>query len=251
MRCLLLDIGNSKIKSCLSKDGKLTLRKSSAYDRNGFKQKFRSIIKSYSGKGATAVWISSLDKSRRSYITEVLSAIPGDPKINFINTKTKMPMKIDYANTLGSDRICSSYAAFIKYGKHKNILVFDFGTATTVNFIKNGIYKGGMITAGLMTSAGTLNARTTLPKAFFSQKASPENKTTKGAIASGLLLQQAYFAEMTAAAYRKEYGKVFAAATGGNLIHLKKHLISIQAFDDNLVLEGLNGIMAYNENIWK
>lgn len=175
----------------------------------------------------------------------------GACKTNFVNAATPVPLLIDYEKSLGSDRICSALGAVSKYPGHKNMLVLDFGTATTVNLISNGVYKGGMIAAGLVTSAHSLNARTTLPFAALSLKADIENRKTKNAIASGLILQQVFFAEKTIEAFNKRYKKLFTVCTGGNLVILKKYLLSADAFDNNLVIEGLNTIMKYNENIRK
>ncbi len=249
MKSLLIDIGNSRIKICIAERGSMSTRKTFIYRTDNFEDILTYALDCYRGIDFYSVWISRLDEEKTELLKVRLEKLFKTSVLNFVDYRTKTPLRIRYASTLGSDRLCSAVSAYTRFGRHKNILVFDFGTATTVNFIANGVYKGGMITAGLMTAADSLKRKTTLPRAVLSEKASPENNTTRNAIASGLILQQVYFADKTIEAYRKKYGEVFTVATGGNLKYLKKYLKQLDAIDDNLVLEGLNIIRNFNEHI--
>lgn len=251
MVSILIDIGNSSIKACLSVNGVISGHRAVTNTKSKFQVLFRKLLNEFRESGITSAYVSSLDKTKRKIIAESVKKKTGAGKILFVSASTSVPLLIDYEKSLGSDRICSALGAVAKYPGHKNILVLDFGTATTVNFISNGVYKGGMIAAGLVTSARSLNMRTTLPYAALTLKADMENKKTKNAIASGLILQQVFFAQKTMEAFRKKYKKIFTVCTGGNLAILKKYLASADAFDTNLVIEGLNTIMKYNENIRK
>ena len=71
-------------------------------------------------------------------------------KIIKINIKNK--------NNLGSDRIANA----IGVKKLKNCLIIDFGTATTFDVIKNGIYEGGVIAPGVNLSIKNLSQATAL-----------------------------------------------------------------------------------------
>jgi len=55
---------------------------------------------------------------------------------------------------LGADRIANTFAATNKY--NKNVLVVDFGTATTFDLIENNNYEGGLITPGINISHDSL-----------------------------------------------------------------------------------------------
>ena len=62
--------------------------------------------------------------------------------------KTKLPLKIDNPNELGSDLLCGAIGAINKY-KYP-LVVADLGTATKMYIIdKNGNYIGGMISSGM------------------------------------------------------------------------------------------------------
>jgi type III pantothenate kinase len=71
-------------------------------------------------------------------------------KIIKINVKNK--------KQLGSDRIANA----IGVKKFKNCLVLDFGTATTFDVIKNGVYEGGVIAPGVKLSIKNLSKATAL-----------------------------------------------------------------------------------------
>ena len=71
--------------------------------------------------------------------------------VNNIPKKFKFKYKL---NQLGADRIANTFAAINKF--KKNILVIDFGTATTFDIIINNNYNGGLITPGIKISHDAL-----------------------------------------------------------------------------------------------
>ena len=79
-------------------------------------------------------------------------------KINTLNINlNNIPKKFKFkykSNQLGADRIANTFAT-ISY-KQKNILVIDFGTATTFDLISNNLYEGGLITSGISISLDAL-----------------------------------------------------------------------------------------------
>ena len=76
------------------------------------------------------------------------------------NLKLNKIIKINIKNNknLGSDRIANAIGA----KKFKNCLILDFGTATTFDVIKNGIYEGGVIAPGVNLSIKNLSQATAL-----------------------------------------------------------------------------------------
>jgi type III pantothenate kinase len=76
------------------------------------------------------------------------------------NLKLNKIIKINIKNKkkLGSDRIANA----IGVKKLKNCLIIDFGTATTFDVIKNGIYEGGVIAPGVNLSIKNLSQATAL-----------------------------------------------------------------------------------------
>ena len=76
------------------------------------------------------------------------------------NLRLNKIIKINIKNktNLGSDRIANAIGA----KKFKNCLIIDFGTATTFDVIKNGIYEGGVIAPGVNLSIKNLSQATAL-----------------------------------------------------------------------------------------
>ena len=75
-------------------------------------------------------------------------------KYNFyiVNPK-KIPFdgKVNYnLNQIGSDRIANY--AYVYSNNVKNSIIIDFGTATTIDVIKNNEYSGGLIFPGINLS---------------------------------------------------------------------------------------------------
>ena len=100
--------------------------------------------------------------------------------------KIKKILKINIKNftQLGSDRIANAIGS----KKIKNCLIIDFGTATTFDILKNGIYDGGVIAPGVGLSIKNLNKFTALlPLLNLSNKQKSYGKNTKEALNAGFL----------------------------------------------------------------
>jgi type III pantothenate kinase len=97
-------------------------------------------------------------------------------KIIKINVKNK--------KQLGSDRIANAIGA----KKFKNCLILDFGTATTFDVIRNGVYEGGVIAPGVKLSIMNLSKSTALLP-IIKLKNSQKNygKNTKEALNAGFV----------------------------------------------------------------
>ena len=95
-------------------------------------------------------------------------------------------IKINIKNLkqLGSDRIVNS----IEGKKFNNCLIIDFGTATTFDIVKNGIYEGGVIAPGVKLSIKNLNQSTALlPMFVLKNNQKSYGKNTKDALNAGFI----------------------------------------------------------------
>ena len=69
--------------------------------------------------------------------------------------KTGLKIKYDDPRQVGADRIVNSVAAHNRYGG--NLIVIDFGTATTLTCVsEDGSFLGGAIAPGIKTQAAAL-----------------------------------------------------------------------------------------------
>lgn len=111
----------------------------------------------------------------------------------FLKPGVKTGLKIQYRNPLevGADRIANAIAAMHLY-PNKNLIVVDFGTATTFCAIsKKKEYLGGIILPGVKISMEALESKTAqLPTVEIKKTESVIGKSTVESIQSGLFYGQ-------------------------------------------------------------
>jgi len=100
------------------------------------------------------------------------------------------PIRIKYENPLevGSDRLVNSYAG-VNLFPNNNLIIVDFGTATTFDIItKNNEYEGGIIIAGILSSLYALEIKTSkLPHISLAIPPTLIGKNTVDSIRSGAI----------------------------------------------------------------
>ena len=105
-------------------------------------------------------------------------------EVKELNIDKIIKINIKNFNQLGSDRIVNAVGS----GESKNCLIIDFGTATTFDIIKDGIYDGGVIAPGVDLSIKNLNQFTALlPLLNLDSKQKNYGKTTREALNAGFL----------------------------------------------------------------
>jgi type III pantothenate kinase len=194
---LCLDVGNSQIFGGIFDQDQLLLRfrhdttVSSTSDQLGIFLKSvlrENGITTKISKIAVCSVVPSLDYSLRSACIKYFNIDP-----TFLSAEIQTGLNYQHINPaeLGADRIANAIAA-IEVFPHKNLIVIDFGTATTFCVItKDKIYLGGAILAGMKLSMSALQSKTA--KLFAVEIIKPDNvvgRTTKENIQSGLYFGQ-------------------------------------------------------------
>ena len=141
------DIGNTSTRICLFKKSKII--KSIIFDtknifvKNNIKKTFKRFVKKELKKNIlfSSVVPSAFKKIKKALKEENYKVV----EIKNLNLKKINKINIKNLKQLGSDRIVNS----IEGKKFNNCLIIDFGTATTFDIVKNGIYEGGVILRGL------------------------------------------------------------------------------------------------------
>lgn len=153
-------------------------------------------------------------------------------------------IKYDDPRSVGADRLCNAVAGYSKY--KGPIVIVDFGTATTFDVVsKNGEYLGGVIMAGVETTATELHRRAArLPKVDlkFPEKVIGTNTVTS--MQAGILYGALDSMEMMIRRISKElddYPTVIA--TGGFSHMMKQHSKVINKYEPTLVLDGIRLIV--------
>lgn len=236
---LLIDIGNTSIKIA------------EAIEYNSL-QNFRRI--NYQKKHAHKIVTGIFQKYNANYLRIGISTVVPEitklllPLIKkkyknnpiFVGKDVTNLLNFDYyRGNLGSDRISIAVAARAMFS-NSNILIFDFGTATTANLITGKVFRGGLIMPGFKTSLTSLIFSTALPEVSLS---TPDKKnlyfnTTEDNIFYGAYLQTLYSVQKLIETSRLKYKDLLVVITGGNAKYFLKHL-DYDLYDSLLSLKGI------------
>lgn len=171
-----------------------------------------------------------------------------EPMIVDHNLKTGMPIKYDNPKEVGADRIVNAVAAYQKY--RTGLIVVDFGTATTFDYISHdGVYEGGAIAPGIIISAEALFQKASkLPRVeIFAKPKTVIAKETMSSINSGLVYGYAGLVDGVVDKIKGEKGPALTViATGGLATLIKSESRNIDHIEKFLTLEGLGAIYKLN-----
>ncbi len=255
---LCLDVGNTQIYGGLFRNDKLELqfrktsRESFSSDEIGIFLK--NVIKEngYETDEIKAISICSVVPDKTHSLSSGCIKYFGITPF-FLEPGVKTGLKIKYKNPLevGADRISNAVAAIEKY-PNKNLIIVDFGTATTFCVIsKEKEYLGGIILPGIRISMESLESHTAkLPRVEIKEITKPFGRTTVESIQVGLYQGQAAVVreltkKITIETFQGE--KPIVIGTGGfSTLYQNENL-----FDDisqTLVLHGLNHAIKLNKD---
>lgn len=251
MQRLLIDIGNSNIKAALGKNKVIigTFAKTS-YKKSSFQSDFNKFIKKYFRfykDNICSIGISLCNPKYELYcsntIKKYFETLP-----YYIRYNSKLSIRINYPKTLGVDRICSSVAAANRYKNFKNILIIDYGTATTFNLIIDKTFTGGLICPGVQIGLNSLIQNTSLPipKIEKVKRINLISKNTNSAIISGVIYQTIGLTNFVISELQKRYKGLLIICTGGLGKIFSQKIKQIRKYHPLLVLEGINEILKIN-----
>ena len=186
MYYIIGDIGNTSTRICLLNKSKIL--KSIIFDtKNIFlKGYIKKILNKFFHKKLnkdilfSSVVPLAFKKIKKNFKTSNFTIY----EIKKFNLKKIIKINIKNIKQLGSDRIVNS----IEGKKFKNCLIIDFGTATTFDIVKNGVYEGGVIAPGVKSSIKNLIQSTALLPMFDLKNIQKSyGKNTIGALNAGFI----------------------------------------------------------------
>ena len=162
--------------------------------------------------------------------------------------KSGIKVSTESPRDIGADRIVDCVAAYEKYGGP--ILVIDFGTATTYDYVtSDGSFAAGITAPGIRISSEALWRETAkLPNVEIKFPKSILAKDTITSMQAGLLYGQVGQTEHIVRKVKEETGiaDMKVVATGGLGRMISEETDCIDIYDSSLTLDGL--LFVYEKN---
>ena len=178
--------------------------------------------------------------SRRYFNVEPMIVGPG--------LDTGMPVRYDNPDEVGADRIVNAVGAYEEY--HGPLIIVDFGTATTFDYISGeGEYIGGAIAPGVLISCEALFQKASkLPKVeIFMRPKGVIARDTVSSMNVGIIYGYAGLVDGIVNRMKKERTeKATVVATGGLATVICDFSETIDVIEEFLTLKGLMSIARKN-----
>ena len=252
---LTIDVGNTNIVFGAYKGRKLVMtfrmgtNKSKTSDEYGVVIKEIFVMNGYELSEIKDVIISSVVPDVMHALESfVIRYCKSTPIIVGPGVKTGMNIKYENPQEVGADRIVNAVAGIEKYGAP--LVIIDFGTATTYDVLKKGVYIGGGILPGIEMSINALYGNTAkLPRVKFTTPSSVLGTDTMKQIQAAIFFGYAGQIKHIIKKINEELNEeIFVLATGGLGKILSAEIDEIDEYDPNLSLNGLYTLYKLNHN---
>ena len=154
---------------------------------------------------------------------------------------------------IGADLVCGAVGGIKKYGAP--LVIFDFGTATTVSAIdKDGVFIGGSIIPGVMISLRALSSSAALLSDVSpeGEEVSPISLDTAECMRAGSLIGSACMMDGMISRFKERIGANAKVVATGGLAGLVVRYCRTEGIikDDRLLLDGLYEIYKLNKGFY-
>lgn len=252
---LVMDVGNTNIKTGLFHDGKLysswrlTTEPKRTADEYGVRMEAFFLHMDLPTSAVTGIIMSSVVPGVNYTLEHMCELYFHGHRPLFVNNEMNLGLRIlyDYPDKLGADRICNAVAAYKTYGGP--VVVVDFGTATSFSVVsREGDFLGGLICPGLMVSADALIEHTAqLQKVEFIKPERVIATNTEDGMRSGLIRGYVGQVDYIIRQIEHELGhEVRTIGTGGMSSMIASDTDRIDEINPVLTLEGLSLIYDMN-----
>ncbi len=170
--------------------------------------------------------------------------------VYFVPTDLPLALENHYARPLevGADRLVTAFAVRRLFSQ-RNLIVVDFGTATTIECVQDNAYLGGLICPGLHSSLEALGSKTAKLPRISLEVADMDFQFGQSTVQSMNLGMVHGFAAMITGLtekIRRKVGPALVVATGGHARKIAAVCESIDEVRRDLLFYGLQ--TAWNEN---
>ena len=159
------------------------------------------------------------------------------------------PARVDEGTQVGPDRLVNTAGAYDRHGG--NLIVVDFGTATTFDVVADdGAYVGGVISPGVNLSLEALHqAAAALPHVDVTKPASVIGTNTVACMQSGVFWGYVGLINGICEQIKGEYDRPMkVVGTGGLAPLFSSGYALFDVIEDDLTMHGLTVIHAFNKD---
>lgn len=247
-KVLLFDAGNTNTKICLADDQGLgesyTLPTRPANTADDWGLKLEAILdrEGVAPRTIEACVISSVVPPLDPLITRMARRFL-DCEAVFAGRDLKIDLDNEYARPeqVGADILVGCLSARLTYDAD-NLIVIDFGTATTLACVKGTAFKGGLICPGVLSSTSALASGTAkLPKVDLEIESGTLTwgTSTEECLNQGLVFGFASMIDGLVEKLSAQMDDPFVVATGGLSRNIAQVSTAIDELRPELVMEGL------------
>ena len=243
MENLVIDIGNSSLKAAFAQGTELK----DIHRKENEKGGLEFILQLLKNRSVSVIVVSCVGGVEETFFDELEKRCD---KLIVVSGITELPIVNGYKSpeTLGPDRLVAAYAARQLFPE-KNCMIFDFGTAITIDFVTaDKKFLGGNISPGLSSRFKSLNDYTQrLPLVKAVEDIPAKGRETIEAIQAGVILGLIFEIE----GYIRAYPSYTTIFTGGDANYFAGKIKNPIFAICNLVLIGLAHIANdYVEGNW-
>ena len=235
MKKITIDEGNTSVKLALFENNQMVFRES---DVN--LERVKELLSQ-----CDRLIVSTVKKNT------LFESLLSSKHVISLNPSTPLPITNCYQtpHSLGNDRIALAVGATANF-PNNNVLVIDTGTCITYDFINSKKeYLGGSISLGIQMRYNALHHFTSqLPLLESVDTAMLTGDNTEGSIHSGIINGVLVEIDGIIQRYTNQYPDIKVIVTGGNAKFFDKGLKNTIFANPNLLMEGLNKILDYNES---
>jgi type III pantothenate kinase len=192
--------------------------------------------------------VASVVPSATRHILTSLGAASGlEPFV--VGPRTRAGLRFRYRRSeLGTDRVCIAVGARYRL-PDRDLIIFDFGTATTVNVVlREGVFTGGAILPGIKMCLDGLAAGTArLPGLVPGRNLNPVQRNTRAAMQAGVAALFAGGIDHIINRIERNIGRrLLVVATGGAAVVARRYASRIGLIRPYLASDGLAGLWYLN-----
>jgi type III pantothenate kinase len=238
---LIVDVGNSRAKVVVVEDDRVVYQ---TVSEDLGEALVEDVVIRHRGIGAAIISTTRGDGDRLKgvvgkYVERVLLFKPAT---------TPIPIRNGYhtPETLGADRLAAAVGAWAM-SPDSDVMVVDFGTAITIDYVIGGEYRGGNISPGVTTRFRALADYTAcLPLCRPTDEVLEYGRTTVQAIEQGVMRGVENEIRGYVEAFSKENDKKRIIFTGGDAKYFVKRIKNTIFADCEPLIYGLTTILRYN-----